>query len=96
MDNRLASIKPGTIISGVYWPEPLEVNLIEDQGSYLRIVGVTTGKTKTHFDQIIPKDALKEISILLEEKVSFSEEAWKVFLAVETIRYRFASMRTMA
>lgn len=91
MDNKLVSIKPGTIIRGAYWPEPLEVNLIEDQEGYLRIVGVTTGKTKTHFDQIIPKDALKEIFIL-DEKITFSEEAWKVFLAIETIRYRFASM----
>jgi SNF2 family DNA or RNA helicase len=85
------AIKQGCIIKGSYWPEPVEVNLIEDSGNYVRIVGVTTDKTKTHIDQLIPKEELRKI-IIDDKKVSFSEEAWRVFLAIETIRYRFASM----
>lgn len=87
----LLNIKRGTVIKGPYWPDPVEINLIEDNGDYVHIVGVTTGKTKTHIDQIIPRDEFEKI-IIVDEKISLSEEAWKVFLAIETVRYRFASM----
>ena len=38
MDN----VGPGSIIKGYYWPEPVEVKLIEELGDYIHIVGATT------------------------------------------------------
>lgn len=86
MDN----IKPGSIIKGSYWPEPVEIKLIEAQGEYVHIVGATT-LSRQHIDQIIAQAELAGFSIE-ETKYNFSEESWKVFLGLETKRYRFASM----
>ena len=88
--DKMKNIKQGSIIRGSSWPEPVEINLIEDTGEYVHIVGATT-LSREHVDQIIPRD---EFSKFLVEGVesTFSEEAWKVFLALETTRYRFASM----
>ncbi|BDQ01544.1 helicase-related protein [Ignavibacterium sp.] len=80
-------IKPGTIIKGIQWPEPIEVKFCEKVGEFYHIVGSTTTSNQ-HIDQLIPE---YEISILTTEDF-FNEEPWKVFLALESIRYRFASL----
>lgn len=86
----MTNIRPGSIIKGSKWPEPVEIKLIEEAGSYVHIVGATT-LSRQHIDQIIPRDEFAEL--LIEGPVTaFSEESWKVFLALETTRYRFASM----
>lgn len=86
----MKSIKQGSIITGPNWPEPIVVKLIEEIGDFTHIVGATK-KAGEHIDQLIPKEEFQKI-IVGDEKISFSEEAWKVFLAIETVRYRFASM----
>lgn len=56
----------------------------------MHIVGATT-LSREHIDQIIPIEKFSKI--LIERMDSpFSIEPWKVFLALETIRYRFASI----
>lgn len=86
----MKTIKQGNIISGPNWHEPIVVNLIEEIGDFIHIVGAT--KTSgLHIDQLIPKEEFQKI-IIDDKKTSFSEEAWKVFLGIETVRYRFASM----
>lgn len=80
-------IKPGTIVKGIQWPEPIEVKFCEKVGEFYHIVGSTTISNQ-HIDQLIPE---YEISILTTEDF-FNEEPWKVFLALESIRYRFASL----
>jgi len=84
------NIKPGSIIKGSYWPEPVELKLIEDMGDYVHIVGATK-ISRDHVDQIIPREEF-ETFIIEGLKSAFSEDPWKVFLSLETIRYRFASM----
>ncbi|MBU4454466.1 MAG: DEAD/DEAH box helicase, partial [Euryarchaeota archaeon] len=86
----LNNIRPGSIIKSSNWPEPVEIKFIEETGGYIHIVGATT-LSREHIDQIIPDE---EFSKILAERVNsaFSTEPWKVFLALETIRYRFASM----
>jgi Rps23 Pro-64 3,4-dihydroxylase Tpa1-like proline 4-hydroxylase len=84
------NIKTGDVIKSYNWPEPVVVNLIEEIGDFIRIVGAT--KTSGgYINQLIPKEEFQKI-IIDDKKISFSEEAWKVFLALETLRYRFASM----
>lgn len=84
------NIKNGDIIRGFHWPEPIVVKLIEEIGDFIHIVGATQTSGK-HIDQLIPKEEFQKI-IIADKKVNFSEEAWKVFLMLETVRYRFASM----
>lgn len=83
-------IKSGDIIQGPRWPEPVEVKLTEDVGSYVRIVGATV-QSHTHVDQLISKDEIDELS---HEQIEdqFTADPRHVFLALETHRYRFASL----
>lgn len=83
-------IQPGNIIQGPRWPEPVEVKHIEDLGDYIRIVGATT-QSRTHVDQLLPKSELGQIRGE-DQKPLFSASPRNVFLALETHRYRFASL----
>lgn len=84
------NIKQGTIIKGPNWPEPVEIKLIEEAGNYIHLVGATTN-TRQHIDQLISKEDFSQFE-LDQFQTNFTEESWKVFLALETTRYRFASM----
>ena len=83
-------LKRGSIIRGPKWSEPVEINLIEQTGSYIHLVGATT-ISRTHIDQIISPADLSGLSIKSHGDL-LSEDHWKIFLALETTRYRFASM----
>lgn len=86
----MKSIKQGSILAGPNWPEPVVVKLIEEIGDFVHIVGATR-YSGIHIDQLISKEEFQNITIA-DKKSSFSEEAWKVFLSLEAVRYRFASM----
>ena len=86
----ISELKSGITIVGPKWPEPVNIKKIETPGSYVRIVGSTT-LSNEHIDQIIPKSDLANINIQTIS-TDFKSKAWKVFLALETKRYRFASM----
>ncbi|OGO35270.1 MAG: helicase [Chloroflexi bacterium RBG_16_57_11] len=83
-------IKPGSIIHGSRWPEPVEVTHIEDRGAYIRVVGATT-QTHAHIDQLLPKSELEGIQGG-ESQPLYSANPRHVFLALETHRYRYASL----
>lgn len=83
-------IEPGSIIKGPYWPEPIEIKLIEEQGRYVHIVGATALSGK-HVDQLVPQKELSRLTIT-GRRTSCSEDPWKVFLSLETLRFRFASL----
>src|SRR2546426_1815835 len=86
----LRDIRPGTILVGPKWREPVEVKKIDNDGSYVHIVGATT-ITAQHIDQLIPIQELSDVKIKVIE-TDFKSEPLKVFLALETKRYRFASL----
>ena len=48
------TVAPGSIIQGPRWPEPIKVDLVEDLGDYVRIVGATVN-LRNHIDQVLPK-----------------------------------------
>jgi superfamily II DNA or RNA helicase len=83
-------VKPGVVISGPKWREPVEVKKADNDGAYVHLVGatITTGQ---HIDQLIPISELADIHIRTIE-TDFKGEPSKVFLALETKRYRFASL----
>ena len=78
------------LIEGPKWPEPVEVKKADTMPDCVRIVGSMT-RSGTHVDAILSGEELAHISIRKID-CNFSSEPWKVFLALETIRYRFASM----
>jgi len=84
----MMSITKGSIIKAPFWSEPVEVKDIEDHGDHVIIVGFTT-KTRIPVDDIISKADLAKFEIISS---TFTEESWKAFLSLETIRYRYASL----
>jgi len=84
------NILPGSIIQGSRWPEPVEVNHVEDLGDFIRIVGATVN-TRYHIDQVLPKSELEQTKSG-EIKPLFTANPRHVFLALETHRYRYASL----
>lgn len=86
----LKNIKQGSIISGSNWPELVKISHIEEMGEYVHIVGTTT-QSKVLVDQIFSQEEFLEIAVN-ELSHTFSQESWKIFLALEATRYRFASL----
>ena len=82
-------IKPGAILRGPQWPEPVEINYSEDIGEYVRIVGVTIN-SREHIDRLIKKSDLSVIEG--EKSTPFGAQPRSVFLSLEAKRYRFASL----
>jgi superfamily II DNA or RNA helicase len=83
-------IKEGTIIEGPFWPEPVKVIKVEDFTDKIGIIGVTI-YSNTYIEQLILKneiDKVKRQNLALD----FSSKASDVFLAIESIRFRYASL----
>ncbi|MGI0081360.1 MAG: DEAD/DEAH box helicase family protein, partial [Nitrososphaerales archaeon] len=86
----VGDIKPGIVICGPKWPECIEVKKVENDAGYVHIVGATI-TTNQHIDQLIPVEELSDVKIRTIE-TDYKSEPWKVFLSLEAIRYRFASL----
>ena len=83
-------LKPGVIVSGPRWPEPISIKKVDTVGSYIMIVA-SGMESSEHYDQMLPQDELTDMSIQTIE-TDFSAESWKIFLSLESKRYRFASL----
>ena len=88
----MENITSGDTIQGARWPEPVQVELVEElnQGAYVRVVGVTR-HSRMHVDQLLPREEVAQLRHARVE-VSFAASPRQVFLALETRRYRFASL----
>lgn len=85
----ISDLGPGAVITGSKWSEPIEVKIVERRGKYIRIVASTT-RTGKHIDQMISVSDLADMSVQAIP-TDFSSDARKVFLALESRRYRLAS-----
>jgi len=83
-------IQNGDIVQSARWPEPVEVNLIEESEGYVRLVGVMQ-PSRQHVDDLIPHD---EYALLTSQKLELDCKAppLHAFLSLEAMRYRFASL----
>ncbi len=91
MNSNTLSIRPGDVVEGSRWPEPLQIDMIEPVGKdYVRLVGVLL-RSRGHIDQVLPLQEATHLRPLRLQK-SFSAEPRQVFLALETRRYRYASL----
>lgn len=82
--------KEGTIIEGPFWPEPVEIKRVNERSIGIHIIGSTI-YSNSHIDQIIPKDDLQKIKIR-DFLLTFSSSSEEVFLALEGLRYHYASL----
>ena len=85
-----SQLREGTLIEGPKWPEPVEVKKVDAFGDDVRIVG-SMASSGSHVDAILSAGELEHVS-LKRIDCDFSGEPGGVFLALETIRFRFASM----
>ena len=85
----ISELKVGAIIEGSKWPEPVVIKKISPFGNDIQLIGATVTSSE-HVDVILSNDELQNIH-LKTISCDFSSESWKVFLRLETIRYRFAS-----
>ena len=83
-------LKPGIVVVGPMWPEPIAVKFVDARESYVRLVASTV-PSNAHVDQMIPHADLARVSIQ-SVPTDFSSDAREVFLALEAKRYRLASL----
>ena len=84
------NIKSGDIIESHHWPEPVQIDLVEEMGEYVRLVGSTI-HSREHIDAMLTRDEVDELQV---GKLSpdFKAEARRVFLSLEARRYRYAAL----
>jgi len=90
MEIQMNYLKPGMIIKSYYWPEPVEIKKFEIQEEYLYVVGSMI-RSHRPVDQVLSETEFDNIFIV-ELGTDFGAEAWRVFLALEMKRYRYASL----
>ncbi len=83
-------MKEGSIIEGPFWPEPVEIKRIEEIDNYIHIIGATI-YSKDYVERLIPKGEIEKIKIK-EINLSFASDSVEAFLALEAIRFKFASL----
>jgi len=85
------TIRPGDILHSPRWPKPLIVDKIEPLSSgYVRVVGSLLG-TSDHISQMLPESELASLA-KNRNTVRFDAPARDLFLALETKRYRYATL----
>jgi hypothetical protein len=82
----MENITRGDIIQGARWPEPVQVELVEElnHGAYVRVVGVTR-HSRVHVDQLLPRSEVAQLQQARVE-VNFEASSRQVFLALEYAR----------
>jgi len=83
-------LKEGSIIEGDFWPEPVEVKRVEKVEDGYRIVGSTINSHQ-HIDDFIAFSDLPKIKTK-EFLLSFTQPGSEAFLALEALRFRYASL----
>jgi len=87
---KLEGIKPGSVVHSTRWPEPVVIDMVEDLGEYVRIVGAEIN-SRRYINEVLSKaefGSLADAAI----KPDFNADPRMVFLGLEAKRYRFASL----
>jgi SNF2 family DNA or RNA helicase len=83
-------IKEGAIIKGPFWPEPVKVIKFEKIGEGYNIIGSTIN-SRQFISNFISLENLDKIKID-EYLLDFSIKGSEAFLALEALRFRYASL----
>lgn len=84
------TIKEGVIIEGSFWPEPVEIKKVEEFDGRIHIIGATIYSNE-HIDQLISSEDLQKVKVR-ENVLDFTAKGSEVFLSLEALRFRFASL----
>lgn len=90
MPVKASDLKVGMVIEGPKWPEPVEIKKVDVIGDGASIIGIMIPSSE-YIDAVLSRDELDRVK-RPPSRCAFSSDPWKVFLALETIRYRFASL----
>jgi len=82
-------LKPGKIIEGPFWKEPVEILSISPLGDALKLRGVGSN-TKKFYECILDREKASRITPKPLEKYSFSCPGEDFFLGIESNRIRFS------
>ncbi|MBC7363151.1 MAG: DUF3883 domain-containing protein [Candidatus Aminicenantes bacterium] len=83
-------IKPGNLVKGPFWNEPIMVSQIEQVGDYVRLVGHTR-HTKAAIDRLLTPADFQKLEIA-ETKLDFAAPPEDTFFLIEAIRFNYASL----
>lgn len=84
------TVKPGDIVKGPFWDEPVRVSRIEQVGDYTRLVGITK-HTNQGVDKLFTSSEFKDIK-LAETRLDFSAPPEDTFFLIEATRFKYASI----
>ena len=84
------NIKSGDIIESHQWPEPVQIDLVEEMGEDVRLVGSTV-HSRDHIDVMLTRDEVNELQVG-KLSIDFKAKARHVFLGLEARRYRYAAL----
>jgi len=83
-------IKPGDVVKGPYWDEPVRVNQIEPVGDYIRLVGITK-HTNQGINNLFSPAEIQNIE-LAETQLDFAAPPEETFFLIEATRFKYASL----
>lgn len=81
--------KPGDILRGDFWPEPVRVLTIQVLGQRMKIEAVGL-RSQQFFSQILSPDDLGRVRVATETARDFAGRSEAFFLAIEGFRVRYA------
>lgn len=84
------SIQPGDIVQAPWWNEPVKVLVIEEMGTRVSIKGVGI-ESKNFMDDVLTPDRWSQLKVIKEE-INFSADGEEVFLLIEALRFKYASL----
>ncbi|WP_456400486.1 helicase-related protein [Persephonella sp.] len=84
-------IEKGCILVSQKWNEPVVVEFVENVGDFLRITGRKRISGEP-INEILTKSDLEIIEIVNDDTLPFSGNSEKIFLILETKRYRYLSL----
>ena len=84
------NIKSGDIIESHNWPEPVQIDLVEEVGEYVRLVGSTV-HSREYINAMLTRDEVNELQVG-KLSLDFKAKARHVFLSLEARRYRYAAL----
>jgi hypothetical protein len=82
-------LKPGAILEGDFWTEPVRLLTLEQLGNRTKIEAVGT-KTQQFYSRILSAEDLALVSVAAETGCDFSARGEAFFLAMEAQRIRYA------
>ncbi len=84
-------MREGDIVEGPFWSEPVEIIKIEDRKEHKRLIGrkIYSGE---YIDTLLNEGEIKEKIKIKKNELTFTSDGLEVFLALEAIRFRFASL----